>query len=192
MRVHVADLVVLAVAGGVAFNASAALLPVGHPALQAVAVIVWTAGAARRLVAWRHGKGRVLAVDGAPEMLLVAAGMVPWILLPLMNDPVQTWPVWAPLAFPASLRVLGACLTMAGVVGPFWMARGAGAAPARARQVAGARQAAVRTLNPPGLDVCVCAAGFFLLSASPIVGVLVVCWFAVMCRGDRELRTVAA
>jgi hypothetical protein len=183
---HLPDLVVLAIAGGVALEASTALLPVGHRILQTVVVIAWTAGAARRLVAWRHGKGRVLPVDDVPEMLLVAAGMTPWILLPLMRDPAGAWPLWAPLAFPGSLRVVGGCLAMAAVIGPFWTASGRGTTAALQRR------AAVRTLNRPGLDACACAAGFFLLSASPVVGVLIVCWFGVVCCGGREPRAVAA
>ena len=118
VRVHVTDLVVLAIVGGFALEVSTKLLSGGDALVQSVLVIAWTAAAARRLVDWRHGKSRPLALEGASQALAVVVGMAPWFLFPLMDGSFQNWWPWASIAFPPLFRIIGASLIMCGCAGP--------------------------------------------------------------------------
>ena len=167
---YVADLVVLAIAGGCVMEASAQLLSVYNPVVLALMVIAWTAAAAKRLVAWRHGTRGAISIRGASQTITIVAGMAPWFLLPLVRQPLQDSTLWAPLAFPLFLRVVGACLMMSGVFAPFWVAlRGSGP-------------------STGDTGFALSAIGFFLLSSSPLVGVLTTGWLVLRLSVDRGRR----
>lgn len=134
-NLHVADLVVLTIIGGGALDASTKLLAAPNPFVQSVLVIVFTAAAAQRLLAWRHGTRRTVSIEGASQTITIVVAAAPWFLLPLLRQPFQNWLQWAPLAFPLPLRVIGACLMMSGVLGPFWLALRTSGAPARVNEV---------------------------------------------------------
>jgi hypothetical protein len=134
-NLHVADLVVLALIGGGVLDTSATLLAAPNPIVQSVVVFAFSAAAAKRLLAWRHGTRRTISLQGASQTITIVVAAAPWFLLPLLRQPFQNWLQSAPLAFPLPLRVVGACLMMSGVLGPFWLALRASSAPARVNEV---------------------------------------------------------
>lgn len=180
---HVADIVVLAIVGSCALDASAKLLSAPNPVVQSVVVIACTAAASKRLVAWRHGGCRPLSIERPSQAIAVVAGVAPCFLLPLLRQPFQDWSLWVPIVFPLSLRVIGASLMMCGVFGPFWLAlRGRGAS-------VGVGESTLRDATRPGVDACAHAMGLFLLSSSPLIGVLTTSWLTMQWCVDREQST---
>lgn len=123
-NIHVADLGALAIVGGLVLDGSAKLLSAPNPLVQLVLVIACTAAAAKRLVAWRHGKGPPISIERPSQTIAIVAGVAPWFLLPLFHQPLHEWPLWAPIAFPPALRVIGACLMVSGMFGPLSLALG--------------------------------------------------------------------
>jgi protein-S-isoprenylcysteine O-methyltransferase Ste14 len=130
-NVHVADLVVLALVGACVMDTSATLLNAPNPLVQLVLVIACTSAAAKRLLTWRHGECHPISVKGPSQTIAVVAAAAPWLLLPLLRHPLQSWLQWAPLALPLPVRVIGACLMVSGVFGPFWLAPRTSSARAR-------------------------------------------------------------
>jgi hypothetical protein len=185
-HVHIADLVVLGIVGACVLDVSAKLLSVPNPLVQSVFVIACTASAAKRLVAWRHGKCQPISIEGPSQTIAVVAGVAPWFLLPAVHQPLHEWALWVPIAFPPMLRVLGAIVMLAGVFSPFWI----GLASGRPSTLVGASPSA-NSLRPD-VEICARAFGFFLLSANVVFGVLAIGWFAMTCCADRELRAAAA
>ena len=112
-------------------DTSATLLNAPNPLVQLVLVIACTSAAAKRLLTWRHGECHPISVKGPSQTIAVVAAAAPWFLLPLLRHPLQSWLQWAPLALPLPVRVIGACLMVSGVFGPFWLAPRTSSARAR-------------------------------------------------------------
>jgi len=117
-----ADLVVLLIAGGCVLEASAKLLPAPDPFLQVVLVIASTALAARRLVALRSGKCRVIGIASPIRAVAVLAGMMPWFALTLVHGPSSSASLFGSVALPASFRAAAASLILSSILAPFWIA----------------------------------------------------------------------
>ena len=119
VRIHVTDLVVLAIVGGCVLEASAKLLSADDALVQIVLVIAWTSAAAKRLVDWRHGKARAFAIEGSTQALAIVVGMAPCFGLLLMDGSFQQWSPWESITFPLPFRIIGAGLLLSGMLGPF-------------------------------------------------------------------------
>ena len=157
--------------GGCVLEASTKLLAAPGVLVQTVLVIAWTATAAKRLVDWRHGKSRVLTLEGGSQALAVVAGMAPWFML-LMDGAFHSLSPLDSFTFPPVFRFFGAILIICGILGPFRVAGRRGRAPAHAGGFA-------------------YAFGFLLLS-SPVIGVLATgCWLAMSYCVQRESRIPA-
>jgi hypothetical protein len=99
--------------------------------VQLVLVIACT----RRPPNVSHVAARRVSSDlrpGPSQTIAVVAAAAPRFLLPLLRHPLQSWLQWAPRTA-APVRVIGACLMMSGVSGPFL-------ASASHQQCPGARQ----------------------------------------------------
>ena len=169
------------------------LLGVVDPITAVLLTLGWTSTAAQRIIAWRKGAaplfqhGQFASDLRARPVTVIALGVTPWLLLPPVQQLFQHASFLTPLAFPLWLRAIGTVLMLCGVFRPFWQAR------SRAPHVTPGTMAApagVATLTAGALAH---AMGVFLLSASPLVGVLVGTWIVTACCIDRwQVHPVAA
>jgi hypothetical protein len=153
--------VVLAIVSACALEASSRFLAVQGPIAQSLLVIAWTAAAARRLVAWRHGHGPV-PVERLSQGLTIVACAVPIVVMQSLNPSSREWPAIALASFPSSLHLAGALFIAFGVLAPFWVPR-----------------------SRMGVEFYARAIGFILLTASPLVAAVVAGCVMLRCRADR-------
>jgi hypothetical protein len=179
-HLHVGDLIALGIVFSGAVTASSDLLGTRHDGLRAALIIGWACSALRRIVAWRGGEYQHITIEGPSKTIALVVGVTPWFMLPLVHGRFQDWAIWTPVPMPFPLRIIGAALLMAGVFAPFWLALSSGTGafgPSPLRL----------TSNPTGptVDAFAHAVGLFLLSASPLVGVLVGLWLVLTFSVDR-------
>jgi hypothetical protein len=185
-RVHVTrrltlqptDLIVLGVVVGFVLPLASDLLRVRDPRTIVVLAIWWGCAAVKRLMAWRNGQecerqlldnGRVRVGTG----VIILAGVAPWIVLPLLQQYYPDASLWDPISLPAWLRAAGAVLMLGGVMRPFL----AGLRSGRPNVVTGMMcPVAVESVTP---GMLLDGLGFGLLSASPLLGVLMGAWLAL-------------
>jgi hypothetical protein len=150
------DLVVLTIVSACALEASSKLLGVGDPIVQSWLVIGWTAAAARRLLAWRHGQGS-LHFDRLSQTLIVVGCTAPLFLMPLVNPSSGDGSMGGRLSSPFWLQAIGGLSILVSLVAPFC---------ARHSRVLfdGTRRFAP---SLPGVELGARATGFILLAASP-------------------------
>jgi len=158
-RLRVDDLVVLTIVSACALEASSKLLNVQSPIARSLLVIAWTAAAARRLVAWRHGQDPV-HLERLSQRLTVAACTVPLFVMQLLNPSTRNWSTDASLSLPLWFQALGGLFILVSLLAPFCPRSRVGW-PARP------------SIPLPAVEFYTRAIGFILLSASPSVVVAV-------------------
>ena len=128
----------------------------------------WSCAATRRLITWRAGSAphwELPRLTLKPRAVIVF-GAAPWILLPVAQQIAQQSWLWRPMALPVWLRSIGAVLTLTGAVRPPRGASEDGSVPA-------------------WMGECVDVTGFALLSASPLIAVMVALGIRWAGRGTR-------
>jgi len=188
-----ADLIVIVVVIERVLTATSRLLGVVDPITAVLLTLGWTSTAAQRIIAWRKGAaplfqhGQFASDLRSKPVTVIALGVTPWVLLPPVQQLFQHASVLTPLAFPLWLRATGTVLMLCGVFRPFWQARSRD--PHRGSATM-ATPAGVATLTAGALAH---AMGVFLLSASPLIGVLVGTWIVISCCVDRwQVHPMAA
>lgn len=152
------DLVVLTIVSACALEASSKLLGVRDPIVQSFLVIGWTAAAARRLVAWRHGQGP-LHLDRPSQKLTVVACTAPLFLMQLVNPWSMTG---GRLSSPFWLQAIGGLSILVSLLAPFCVRR--------SRMLVDRTPGSGRpSLSLPEVEFWARAIGFILLTASPAV-----------------------
>jgi hypothetical protein len=181
------DFVVIAIVFGGVFATSANLLGVRDMATRIALVIGWVCAAAKRIVAWRHRGHQQVVIAADAKAIALVIGVVPWFVMPLLHARFPDWAVWSPMAFPVVCRAAGGGLMAYSAFKPFLSASGSGSGlPEEQMAFADYSSGGYMTF-----DTVLHAAGLFLLTASPVIGALVVCWIALTCSVDRMLVTAA-
>jgi hypothetical protein len=175
-RLRVDDLVVLTIVSACALEASSKLLNVQSPIAQSLLVIAWTAAAARRLVAWRHGQDPV-HLERLSQKLTVVACTVPLFVMQLLNPSTRDWATDASLSVPLWFQALGGLFILISLLAPFCARRSRVRSPDRPN------------IPLPAVEFYARAIGFILLTASPSV-VVAVC-ACVVVRSWTEPRPLA-
>jgi hypothetical protein len=170
-RLRVDDLVVLTIVSACALEASSKLLNVESPFARSLLVIAWTAAAARRLVAWRHGQDPV-HLERLSQKLTVAACTVPLFVMQLLNPSAPGWSTSDLHFLPVWLQAVGAVSIMVSLLAPFC------AGPGRMRRDH-LRGPGRPRFSPPAVEFYARAIGFVLLTGSPSV-VAAVCGCVVL------------
>jgi hypothetical protein len=117
-RLRVDDAVVLAIVTACGLEASSKLLHVQNPIVQTLLVVAWSAAAARRLVAWRHGQGAV-RFDRLYQQLTVVACTAPLFAMPLLNPSASNWSGGGLFSLPSWLQASGGLLIVMSLLVPF-------------------------------------------------------------------------
>jgi hypothetical protein len=144
-----------------AFTAAVDICGVRDPMAIFALIMGWAGPAVRGLAHWRKqgDRPRGISIQGWSNTMALAAlgGAWWWCVLPVA---IQLHPAFllTPLDFPKALRWFGVLLTLCGLLRPIWLA---------------GRHADDGVLNGMILGV-----GLFIVSASPLVGVLAVACLA--------------
>ena len=149
-----ADLIVLVIILLGASTACPEIFAMRDPVTMFALVMGRTCPAARRLMSWRRqgaSERRWQPKSDAETMALVTLGFAPWLLVPVVIHLHDT-ALLAPLGFPTGLRWSGAFLTLCGVLRSIWWAG--------ARADSGITSGVIEGI------------GLFVVSASPLIGVL--------------------
>jgi hypothetical protein len=165
VRLRFDDLVVLTIVSACALEASTKLLGVSDPIVQSLLVIAWTAAAARRLVAWRHGQGPA-RLDRLSQKLTVVACTAPLFVMQLLNPTSRDWSTSAPLSLPFWLHASGGLFIVISLLAPF-------CAQASRRLIDRSRGPERNGLSLGDVEFQARVIGFILLTGSPVVGAAV-------------------